>query len=79
MPEGERESSNSPRYLLELWLCRNGEVTFTPLPVYEDTKVSVIDRAGCTVPSHGRIILAEKNGYVGPVEIKWPPYRLPTP
>jgi hypothetical protein len=79
VPEGERESLNSPRYLLEVWLCQNGEVTFTPLPVYENTKVAVIDQAGCTEPSHGRIILVEKHGYVGPVEIKWPPYPVPTP
>ena len=79
VPEGEREGPNSPRYILEVWLCQNGEVTFTPLPVYEDTKVSVIDQAGCAEPSHGRIILAEKHGYVGPVEIKWPPdlVRIP--
>jgi hypothetical protein len=78
VPEGERESLNSPRYILEVWLCRDGQVTFTPIPVYENTKVSVIDQAGCAEPSHGRIILAEKHGYVGPVEIKWPPY-LPIP
>ena len=79
VPEGERESPNSPRYILEVWLCQNGQVTFTPLPVYEDTNVSVIDQAGCTEPSHGRIVLAEKHGYVGPVEIKWPPYLQRTP
>jgi hypothetical protein len=79
VPEGEREGPNSPRYLLEVWLCQNGEVTFTPLPVYENTKIAVIDQAGCIEPSHGRIILAEKHGYVGPVEIKWPPHPVPTP
>jgi hypothetical protein len=79
VPEGERESPNSPRYILEAWLCRDGEVNFTPIPVYEDTRVSVIDQAGCTEPSHGRIVLAEKHGYVGPIEIKWPPYPQPTP
>jgi hypothetical protein len=41
--------------------------------------VTVGDQAGCAEPSHGRIILAEKHGYVGPVEIKWPPYPLSTP
>jgi hypothetical protein len=78
VPEGERESPNSPRYVLEVWLCRDGQVTFNTIPVYENTKVSVIDQAGCAEPSHGRIILAEKHGYVGPVEIEWPPY-LPIP
>jgi hypothetical protein len=76
VPLGERESESSPRYLLEAWLCRDGQVTFNPIPVYEFTRVSVIDQAGCTEPSHGRIFLVEKHGYVGPVEIKWPPYQL---
>jgi hypothetical protein len=79
VPLGERESENSPRYVLEAWLCQDGQLTFTPIPVYEFTRVSVIDQAGCAEPSHGRIILAEKHGYVGPVEIRWPPYPLPTP
>jgi hypothetical protein len=78
VPLGERESPNSPRYILEAWLCQNGQVTFTPIPVYEFTEVSVIDQAGCAEPSHGRIVLSEVHGYVGPVEIKWPPYSLST-
>jgi len=77
LPLGERESENSPRYILELWLCRDGQVTFNPLPVYDVTKVSVIDQAGCAEPSHGRVFLAEVHGYVGPVQIKWPPYLIP--
>jgi hypothetical protein len=79
VPPAERESENSPRYILEVWLCRDGQVTLNPIPVYDVTKLSVIDQAGCAQPSHGRILLAEKHGYVGPVEIKWPPYPLPTP
>jgi hypothetical protein len=79
VPLGERESENSPRYVLETWLCRDGQVTFTPIAVYEFTEVSVIDQAGCAEPSHGRIFLSEVHGYVGPLEIKWPPHPLPTP
>lgn len=79
VPLGERESANSPRYVLEIWLCRNGQVTFTPLPIYDVTKVTVSDQGGCAGPSHGRIVLAEKHGYVGPVEIQWPPHVAPTP
>ena len=78
VPLGERESENSPRYILEAWLCRDGEVRFTPIPVYEFTRVEMIDQAGCAKPSHGRLVLAEKHGYVGPVEIEWPPYPLST-
>jgi hypothetical protein len=79
VPLGERESPNSPRYILEAWLCRDGQVLFTPIPVYEFTQVEVIDQAGCAEPSHGRVILAEKHGYAGPVEIRWPPYPQTTP
>jgi hypothetical protein len=79
VPEGERESPNSPRYVLEAWLCQDGKLTFNPIPVYEFTSVSMIDQAGCAEPSHGRILLAEKHGYLGPVEIQWPPYPQPTP
>ena len=78
VPLGERESPNSPRYVLEAWLCRDGRVTFAPIPVYENTNVSVIDQAGCAEPSHGRIVLSEVHGYVGPVEIDWPAYLLST-
>ena len=78
VPLGERESENSPRYILEAWLCRDGEVRFTPIPVYEFTRVEMIDQAGCAEPSHGRLVLAEKHGYVGPVDIEWPPYPLST-
>lgn len=39
----------------------------------------VRDEAGCAEPSHGRLYLAEKHGYVGPVEIRWPPHTSPTP
>jgi hypothetical protein len=77
VPLGERESENSPRYILEAWLCQDGQLIFTPIPVYRFTRVSVIDQAGCAEPSHGRIILSEKHGYVGPVEIKWLPVPPP--
>lgn len=78
VPEGERESPNSPRYIFEAWVCQEKELRFISIPVYESTEVSVIDQLGCAEPSHGRIILAEKHGYVGPVEIEWPPH-LPIP
>ncbi len=75
VPLGERESQNSPRYVLEAWVCQDEQLRFVSLPVNEFTEVSVIDQAGCAEPSHGRIILSEKHGYVGPVEIDWPSSR----
>jgi len=78
VPLGERESENSPRYVLELWLCQNGQVVFTPRGANESS-LQVTDEAGCAEPSHGRIYLAEVHGYIGPVEIQWPLHTTPTP
>jgi hypothetical protein len=78
VPLGERESESSPRYVLELWLCQDGEVAFTPRGANESS-LQVTDEAGCAEPSHGRIYLAEKHGYIGPVEIPWPRQATPTP
>jgi TIR domain-containing protein len=78
LPPGERESEESPRYLAELWLCQGGKVAFTPVGVWNSSLV-VTDEAGCVDPSHGRLYLAEKHGYVGPVEISWPSFATPVP
>ncbi len=93
--EGEFESETSPRYLIEAWVCRAGEVVFWPSrwgPYGPDVTdgitvfANIPDEAGCTEPSHARLYLAWKHGYVGPVEIKpWPqnesvlPTETPTP
>ena len=77
LPGGERESPNSPRYVLEAWLCLDKQIRFTPIPVYDFPAVVVTDQAGCAEPSRGRIFLSEVHGYIGPVEIDWPPYPPP--
>jgi hypothetical protein len=75
LPLGERESAKSARYLIEAWLCKGGVVTFTPTPVYSLTGwASLTDEAGCSEPSHARVLLAEKHGYATSVEIAWPPH-----
>lgn len=82
LPLGERENENSPRHLLELWLCQEGEVELTPMGSWDVSPIStlrVIDEAGCAEPSRGVIYLVEKHGYAGPVEIPWPPHAAPTP
>ncbi len=81
---GDREPGNRPLYLLELWTCQGGEIVFTPIgssTEYSETmSVVVTDEADCSEPSHGRIYLAHKDGYVGPVEISpWPAYPTSTP
>src|SRR5688572_6493716 len=71
LPDGEIESPDSPRYLLELWTCQNGTLSFESKFVWDDDIV-VIDEASCSEPSRGVIYLVEKHGYAGPVEIPWP-------
>jgi hypothetical protein len=84
LPGGEREryDENKPRYLLELWLCKDGELQFTPTGSWDLSKprstVTISDEAGCSEPSHGVIYLAEKHGYEGPVKIPWPALQAPT-
>ncbi|HRQ24707.1 MAG TPA: hypothetical protein PLF42_14870, partial [Anaerolineales bacterium] len=67
---GDMESANAPRYLLELWLCKGGELVFTPVFAW-DNNVVVDDEAGCAEPSNGMIYISEKHGYPGPVVIPW--------
>ena len=68
---GDRESEDSPRYLLELWTCQGGEIVFTPQGVFEEY-AEVKDEAGCSEPSHGQVYLAHRDGYIGPSYIPWP-------
>jgi len=64
-------------YLIETWLCQDGELVFTPVNI--DGLVTVFnDEAGCSEPSWGRIYSAEKHGYSKWRLIPWPPHE-PTP
>jgi hypothetical protein len=74
--DGDMESPTAPRYLLELWLCRDGELAFAPYFAWENN-LKVVDEAGCSEPSRGFIYLSEKHGYAGPVEIPWTPHPAP--
>ncbi len=58
-------------YVLQLWLCQDGQLTLTSLGSYE-TIINVTDQPGCPAASHGRITAAEKHGYTKFVEIPWP-------
>lgn len=61
-------------YLLETWLCQDGELVFTPVNVDGLTTV-FIDEAGCKEPSWGRIYSAEKHGYSKWRLIPWPAHE----
>jgi hypothetical protein len=71
LPDGEMESPDSPRYLAELWLCKDGNLTFTSVFAWQNNLL-VEDEAGCSEPSSGVMYLVEKHGYSGPVTIPWP-------
>lgn len=76
LADGDMESPTAPRYLLELWLCRDGALVFAPHFAWENN-LKVVDEAGCAEPSRGFIYLSEKHGYAGPVEIPWSPHPAP--
>jgi hypothetical protein len=71
IPLGDREGESSPLYLLELWTCSNGKMVFSPHGLNSES-FTVSDEPGCDEPSHGRVFLSEKHGYIGPEEIPWP-------
>lgn len=87
--EYPNHNENFYRYLLEAWLCRDGEIVFTPSgwgpydpSITDGMKVSatVQDEAGCSEPSRARLYLAWAHGYIGPVEATpWPAAPAPTP
>lgn len=65
------ETAESP-YLIEAWVCQDGQLIFTPIGPYTHI-VTLVDETGCTEASHGRIAVAEKHGYSQWTEIPWPP------
>lgn len=75
---GDRESANSPRYLVEAWACQGGEIVFMPIGTFVESAL-ITDEAGCSEPSHGQLFLVHKDGYVGPVTIPWPAHPTPAP
>ncbi|MBE9525148.1 MAG: hypothetical protein IMY76_08610 [Chloroflexi bacterium] len=61
-------------YLIEAWLCKDGQVVFTALRS-DVTIVNVIDEAGCMEPSSAKLYTAEKHGYTSWVPIPWPDHN----
>jgi hypothetical protein len=61
-------------YLIEAWVCLEGQLVFTPVGSYQ-AAVKVIDEAGCSRPSHGRLYAVEKHGYTRWIEIPWPTHE----
>jgi hypothetical protein len=65
------DDSEQVPYIVEAWVCQDGEIIFMPVGSYQ-TAAQVRDEAGCQHPSHGRVLAAEKHGYTWPLEVDWP-------
>ena len=65
-------------YLIEAFLCEDGQLRFTPVQYWEPPAV-LHDEAGCMEPSSGRIYTAEKHGYTEWILIRWPAHPDATP
>lgn len=70
-----KDSLQEP-YLVEVWVCQAGKLTFVPIGAY-DNKATVLDEPGCSQASFGRVYGVEKHGYTKPLEIQWPQPELP--
>ncbi|MCQ3936182.1 MAG: hypothetical protein DPW18_03940 [Chloroflexi bacterium] len=68
---GKYENEAMFPYLVEVWVCRDGEIVFDTLGSRVPF-ITVTDEPGCAEPSHGRVYIQEKHGYAGPAEIPWP-------
>jgi hypothetical protein len=58
-------------YLVEAWLCQDGQLNFYPIGSWEPI-ITVEDEAGCDEASHARVYGVEKHGYTAWVNIPWP-------
>jgi hypothetical protein len=72
IPDGDRFCKECALYLVEAWVCQGGKIVFVPMGIWGKPIATVTDEPGCSEPSHGRVFLSEKHGYIGPVEIEWP-------
>ena len=69
---GDEEDERMNHYIIEVWRCEAGQITFEPLATNE-LSISFMDEPGCIEPSRGRIFVQEKHGFAGPTDIPWPP------
>jgi hypothetical protein len=71
LPLRPGDDSEQVPYIVEAWVCQDGQYVFTPAGSYQ-TAVEIPDGPGCALPSRGFLIAAEKHGYTRRVEIPWP-------
>lgn len=65
------DGSEQVPYLLETWLCREGQLRFEPAGAWQ-TQITLTDEPGCSQPSHARLYGVEKHGYTKWIEVPWP-------
>jgi len=65
------DDSEQVPYLIESWVCQNGQYIFNPVGAWQ-TSITIVDEPGCDQPSHARIYATEKHGYTRWVNIPWP-------
>jgi len=65
-------------YLIEAWLCVDGQLIFTPIAV-DGLVYTVRDEAGCLQPSRARVYTAEMHGYTEWRLVQWPVHDGATP
>jgi hypothetical protein len=61
-------------YLLELFVCQNGNYLWwtDSYPTQYSTSYSVKDESGCAEESSGKLYTVEKHGFSNPVDVPWP-------
>ncbi|MEA4907865.1 MAG: hypothetical protein GYA17_08885 [Chloroflexi bacterium] len=65
------DDSEQVPYVIEAWVCQDGNFVFTPLGAWQ-TQATIVDEPGCQEPSHARLLASEKHGYLPGAEIPWP-------
>lgn len=72
------DDSEQTPYIIEAWVCRDGQMVFDPVRAWQPL-ATVVDEPGCSEPSRARLIAAEKHGYTRPIDIDWPQVVPVTP
>lgn len=71
LPLRAGDDSEQVPYVLEAWVCVDGQIVFTPVGAYT-IAAKVMDEPGCSEPSHARVLAAEKHGYTPWIKVSWP-------
>ena len=72
--KGEMTKDDDRGYLLELFVCQDGNYLWwtDSYPDQDSTSYTVRDEAGCPQPSSGKLYTVEKHGFSEPAIIPWP-------